>query len=643
MEQGKLKLFEDFELDTMRGCLLRGGRPVHLRPQAYRLLKFLTENRGRLISKDQLFEKVWEGRAVTDDSLVQCLRDVRQALGEAGNRYLRNERGRGYIFDDEVSIEPQPVWTEQLNIIRVVEEEDEGEAEKSSRTVRPALETAVQTAGSWREFRSPRQRKALLVMSVVAVVVAAAAFSYFTYSRNHAKAAFSSIAVLPFINESTNPEMEYLSEGLSESLINSLAQLPNLKVIARSSSFQYKGKDVSPQSAAHALHVEAVLIGRVVQRGDNLVVSVELVDGRDATQVWGEQYSRRADDLQAVQEEIALAVSEKLRLRLSGAQAEQLGRRATQNAQAYQSYLNGLFSSRQRRVEDVRRALDYFNQAVAMDPNFALAWSGMANAHLAFAANSWRDPKEAKANAKAAALAAIKLDERSSQAHAILGVLKQHEWDWAGAEYEFKRAIALNPSLVEAHSRYSEYLSIVGRHEEALAEAKRAQELDPLSLSERAREAMVLLCWRRNDEALEIMLQIKRALPGSGSQGLALIYDSKGMYEEAITEHRRVISTYGETTGSLCYLGWALAGAGRRKEAKEILNRLTTTKEYVSPAELAGLYAVLGDKEGAFASLEKSYEAHDLQLQYLKIDSHYDSLRSDPRFNDLVRRVGLPN
>ena len=639
MELGKLQLFEDFELDTVRGCLLRAGRPVHLRAQAYRLLKFLTENRGRLISKDQLIQEVWEGRAVTDDSLVQCLRDVRQALGEGGNRYLRNERGRGYIFDGEVSTEHQPVWTEQLNIVRVVEEDED---ETSSPIVRPASKTALQTVAGSQIFPWPRQRRVLLALSVVAVVVATAAF-YFTYSRNRAKAAFTSIAVLPFINESANPEMEYLSDGLSESLINSLAQLPNLKVIARSSSFQYKGKDVNPQSAAQAMHVEAVLTGRVVQRGGNLIVSVELVDARDTTQVWGEQYNRRADDIQAVQEEIALAVSEKLRLRLSGGQAGQLGRRATQNAQAYQFYLNGLFSSRQRRVEDVTRALDYFNQAVAMDPNFALAWSGMANAHLAFAANSWRDPKEARMNAKAAAQAALKLDERLDEAHAILAVTKQHEWDWAGAEHEFKRAIALNPSLVEAHNKYSEYLSIVGRHEEALAEVKRAQEIDPLSLAVKVREAMVLSVWRRYDEALEIMSQVQKDLPGGARQGLALIYDGKGMHEEAITEHRKVISANGETTGSLCYLGWALAGAGRRREAEEILNRLTTTKEYVSPAELAGLYAVLGYKERAFASLQKAYEAQDLQLQYLKIDWHYDGLRSDPRFHDLIRRVGLPN
>lgn len=642
MGSDKLHLFGEFVLDTARGCLLRRGSPVHLRPQAYRLLKFLTENRGRLVSKDQLINEVWEGRAVTDDSLVQCLRDVRQALGDGANRYLRNERGRGYIFDEEVLEEPQPVWTQRVDIVRVVQEEEEEEPSPASQIVEPGSQTAVLTSEARRKFRALRHRKALLAGSIAAVVVAAAAFSYFAYSRSRAKP-FTSIAVLPFVNESANPEMEVLSDGLSESLINSLSQLPELKVIARSSSFEYKNKDVSPQSAAQALGVEALLIGRVVRRGENLVVSVELMDARDNTQAWGAQFSRSAADIQAVQEEIARAVSEKLRLRLSGAQAEQLGRRATENAQAYQFYLNGLFSSRQRGVEDMRRALDYFNQAVAMDPDFALAWSGIANAHLSFAANSWQDPKEVHAKAKAAAQAALKLDETLPEAHAVLGLIKQHEWDWAGAEREFKRGIALNPSLVEAHSRYSQFLSIVGRHEEALAEVKRAQQLDPLSPGLRVREAMVLTLWRRYDEALEIMLQFQKSAPGGGMDVLAFTYDGKGMYEEAIAEHRKVISSQGETTGSLCYLGGSLAAAGRTKEAEEILNRLITSKEYVSPAELAGFYAVLGDKERAFAYLDKAFTAHDLQLQYLIIDTHYDSLRSDPRFQDLVRRVGLPS
>jgi tetratricopeptide (TPR) repeat protein len=267
----------------------------------------------------------------------------------------------------------------------------------------------------------------------------------------------------------------------------------------------------------------------------------------------------------------------------------------------------------------------------------------LARVHLHFAGNSWLDPKEANARAKAAALNALRLDETLPEAHTALALMKQHEWDWAGAEREYKRAIELNPSLVEAHDRYADYLSVMERHDEALAEIRRAQELDPLQIRLRSREAFLLYLARRYDEALELMQTLKLEPTGAGAHfGLGYMYEGMGMYEEAIAHHQKTINMGGETTGGLCYLGWALAGAGRRREAQAILDKLKTTKEYVSPAELAALYALLGDKEGAIAQLEKAYAAHDLQLQYLKVATQYDSLRSDPRFQDLVRRVGLP-
>ena len=284
--------------------------------------------------------------------------------------------------------------------------------------------------------------------------------------------------------------MEYLSDGISESLINALSQLPELKVIARSSAFQYKGKEVDLQEAAKALGVQAIVTGRVVQRGDSLQVSAEMVDVRDKTQLWGEQYSRKSTDLQAVQEEIARAISEKLRLRLSGAEEQQLSKRATTNPQAYQLYLNGIFHRRKGGFENGRKALDYFNQAVALDPNFALAFTGVADAYRYLAANSVLDPKEAYPKAKAAAQKALELDDRLAEAHVALGMIKNDEWDWAGAEREFKRAIELNSNLAEAHFRYSQYLSQMGRHTEAMAEIKRAQELDPLRITLRGQEGV---------------------------------------------------------------------------------------------------------------------------------------------------------
>ena len=667
MSDERIHLFEDFTLDIARGCLLRAGEPVHLRPQAYEVLKYLAENNGRLVSKDRLIETVWQGRAVTDDALVQCLMEVRHALGAKGKLYVRNVRGRGYIFDPEAGERQKSggssIWTEQVDLLRVVVEDEEemgsvgAHRQTASRpaglTARAATAAAAAAASATHSTSSAeyavgrvkgRKRGALLVLSALIIAAAVAAFAYFKYFGSRSQP-ITSIAVLPFANASADQNMEYLSDGLSESLINALSQLPQLKVIARSSVFKYKGKEADPQEVARALGVQAILTGRVAQRGDNLVVSAELVDARDRTQIWGEQYSRKAADIQAVQEEMAHTISEKLRLRLSGAQEQQLTKHATENSQAYQFYLSGLFYLRKGGRENVRKALDYFNQAVALDPNFALAWVGVARANRYFSGNSLLDPKEPLARARAATQKALELDETLAEAHVELAGIKLDEWDWAGAEREYTRAIGLNPNLVEAHTWYAGYLSSMGRHAEALAENKRAQELDPLESRLRFQEGWLLYLARRYEEAGEKLQQLSKMEPhGSGAlhSSLGLTYAAKGMYEQAINEYQKQISIDGETTWRQIILGHALAMSGKRSEAQAILDKLKRTKEYVSPAELAILYAGLGDKEGAIASLERAYAAHDLQMQYLKVDPHFDSLRSDPRFQDLVRRVGLP-
>lgn len=486
------------------------------------------------------------------------------------------------------------------------------------------------------------KRGALLALSALIVAIALI-FAYVFYSRTRSQR-ISSVAVLPFTNTGGDPNMEYLSDGISESLINALSQLPELKVIARSSAFKYKGQEVDVQEAAKALGVQAIVTGRVVQRGDSLQVSAEMVDVRDKTQLWGEQYSRKSTDLQAVQEEIARAISEKLRLRLSGADEQQLSKRATTNAQAYQLYLNGIFHRRKGGFENARKAIDYYNQAVALDPNFALAFTGVADAYRYLAANSVLDPKEAYPKANAAIQKALALDAALPEAHVALGMIKFDEWDWAGADREFKRALELNSNLAEAHFRYSQYLSPMGRHTEAEAEVKRAQELDPLRIPLRGQEGVNLYFAQHYDLAIQRLQDLLKIEPDQSVSRVYLgyTYAAKGMYPQAIAEYQEVIRIDGEVTSVLCYLGYALAMSGKRSEAQAILDKLKSTKEYVSPAELAVLYVGLGDKEGAIAALERAYAAHDLQMQLLKVDAHYDSLRADPRFQDLVRRVGLP-
>jgi TolB-like protein/cytochrome c-type biogenesis protein CcmH/NrfG len=448
---------------------------------------------------------------------------------------------------------------------------------------------------------------------------------------------------MPFANDSGDAELEYLSDGLSENLIDRLSQLPGVKVVARSSSFKYKGIEVDPAEAAKSLGIEGLVMGRVVLRGSEIEVRAELVDARDGTQVWGEKYSRKSADIQEVQEEIARMVAEKLRLRLSGAQEQQLTRHATENPQAYQLYLNGLFHLRRGNTERARRALDYFNQAVALDPNFALAWDGVANVYFGFAGNSFLDPKDALPKAKAAATRALELDQTMAEAHSLLAAIKQDEWNWAEAERGHRRAVELNPNLAEARHRYARYLSVMGRFTEALSEVKQAQELDPLRTGLRLREGVVLYLARRYDEAIEKLQNVIELEPqrGLARACLGYTYDAKGMHKQAITEYQKVVSIEPEIMNAHICLGYALAMSSRRSEAMAILTKIKNTNVYVSPTELAVLYIGLGDIEGAIALLERAYAEHDLQMQYLNVVPYFDSLRAEPRFQEILRRIGL--
>lgn len=510
-------------------------------------------------------------------------------------------------------------------------------------TARAAGDDVHATSSAEYVVKGIRRHKLGAALVLAALVAAIAGLAYF-YSVRGGGASINSVAVMPLVNVGKDPNTEYLSDGISESLINSLSQLPQLKVIARTSTFRYKGKEIDPEEVAKSLGVGAIVTGRVVQRGDELQVSVELMNVRDKTQMWGEQYSRRATDLQAVQAEIARTISEKLRLRLTGAQERQLAKRATQNPEAYQLYLNGLFHQRKgNNVENYKKALDYFTQAVALDPKFALAYTGMPFAYLNLA-TSGENPAEMLAKARAAAQMALELDDSLAEAHHALAIIKRNEWDWSGAENGFRRAIELNPNLASAHGNYANYLSIMGRTGEALAGIRRAQELDPLRFGFKSVEGAILYRARRYDEAIQVYQDVIKVQPDDANAHVYLGYThaAKGQYAEAVAGYQKNISLNGETTGTLCFLGYAYARSGKRGEALAVLDKLKATKEHVSPAELAILHVGLGDKEAALESLERAYQAHDLQMQFLKVDPHYDDLRSEARFQDLMRRVGLP-
>ncbi|HEV2884959.1 MAG TPA: protein kinase [Pyrinomonadaceae bacterium] len=450
-----------------------------------------------------------------------------------------------------------------------------------------------------------------------------------------------SIAVLPFVNQNNDPEMEYQSDGLTESIINSLAQLPNVRVIARSSVFRYKGKETDPLKAGRELGVRTVLTGRIMQRGDNLTISTELLDVRDNQQLWGEQYTQKVSDLMSMQRAIATQITSNLRLKLSDPEQSRMAMHATENAEAYQLYLRGRFHWNKRTGESLEKAVQYFEQAIAKDPNYAQAHVGLADAWFSRGWYRFHVPKDAYEKARAAATRALEIDERLGEAHAMLAAIKTtYEWDWQGAEREFKLAIQLNPNYLTARQRYSLFLPIFGRFDEAIVQARKARELDPLSLPANENVGDILYLARRYEEATE---QLRRTLELDPNYGvahgtLAKIYEAKGMYKEALEERLKGSSPEAMAETRQLFAASGIDGVWR--------HRLTQTlerakREYVSSADIALYYARLNEKDEAFAWLEKAMDERSILFNYLIADARFDNLRSDPRFPALLSRVGL--
>ncbi len=501
----------------------------------------------------------------------------------------------------------------------------------------------LQTAETTNSFSQKIKRNRLAALAALATfVIALAIIGYLAFFAPQSP--ITSIAVLPFENGSNDANLIYLSDGVSESLIDRLSELPQLKVIARSSSFKYRGENIDLQDAAAKLGVQAIITGRVIQRGDNLSIRVEMVDVRDNRQLWSEQYNRRAADALTIQQEIAQIVSEKLRLKLSGMEEQQLAKQNTVNPQAYELLLKGRFLNIKGGTEDVKKAIVYYQQAIAIDPNYALAYAKLSESYRLLYGNSTLDPKEFAPEAKAAAQKAFELDPNLPDAQLELANHYQDAWDWEATEAKYRHAIELNPNFALARNSYSNYLTVIGRYDEAIAEAEHAKELDPLSLSNLVSLGVAHLTARRYDEAIAEFKKVLEADRNSAGNyyWLGLAYSSKGMYREAINAYQESIRLGNKAPGIQTYLGAAYAKTGERKKAQAILYHSETSGEYVSPGELAVLYIALDEREKAFASLEKAYAAHDLQLQFLKVEPRFDPLRDDPRFQDLLRRVGFP-
>jgi len=521
----------------------------------------------------------------------------------------------------------------------------------------PATGAAVATAttggthtSSSAEYIVSGIKQHKLITIVVAAVLALTAVAVIAYLRGRkSEVSIDSIAVLPFENRSADAETEYLSDGLAESLIYRLSQLPNLKVTPTSVAFQYKGKETNAIKAGNDLGVSAVLSGRITQRGDNLTISAELVDVRSNKLLWGEQYDRKMSDLLSTQREIAREIVEKLKLKVSG-EEKGLAKHYTENNEAYQLYLRGRFYWNKRTEEGMTKSLEYFQQAIERDPTFALAYSGLADAYDLLGAPdaaAGMPPDEAMPKAKAAALKALEIDDTLAEPHVSLAHVKYYyDHDFETAEREYKRAIELNPNYSTAHQWYGVYLMSLGRFDEALTQMRRAQELDPLSLPINMTLGWALIAARQTDQSIEQLRKTLEMDPNFvlAHHRLGMAYEQQGKYAEAIAEFKQVINlTSGKPLG-VAALARVYALAGQRADAQKLLGELQEQAKvrYVSPASIALVFAGLGEKDQALTWLDKAEKEHDGVIVRLKVDSRYDSLRSDPHFAEIVRRIGMP-
>ncbi len=488
-------------------------------------------------------------------------------------------------------------------------------------------------------------KRLLAVPLILAVIVLG---SFFGYRYINPAKQIHSIAVIPFENKNSDADTDYLSDGLAESLIFRLTQIPDLRVSPTSSVMRYKGKETDIAKIASELGVDVVMTGRLTKRGDNLNITVELVDARTNKSLWGEQYERKLSELLTTQREIVAEIVGKLQLKLSGESEQKLAKKYTDNNEAYQLYLQGRFHFAKRTKDDILKGIDYFQQAIKLDPNFALAYAAIAESYNSLGKNADLPPKELIPQAKASARRALEIDPTLAEAHgALADSLALYDWNWAESEREYGKALQLDPNVSYIHlTRGVSYFVPLGKREEAVAELKKAVELEPLSLINNAIFGLSYLYAGQTEKALEQGKKTYDLEPDFrfGRQYLGYAYITIGRYDDAIAVAEKALKLSPQSQEDLVVVGTAYAKSGRKLEAQQYLDKfkeLAKTR-YVRTVYTASIYAALGDKDKAFGELEKSFEDKDCFLPRIKLDPFMDPLRNDARFKDLMIRMGLP-
>ena len=488
----------------------------------------------------------------------------------------------------------------------------------------------------------PWTRWAILFAAAALAAVAA------IYIANRPERPPDSIAVLPFLNASGNPDMEYLSDGITETLINSLSQIPSLAVMSRNSVFRFKGHENDPQTAGQKLKVQTVLTGRVVQRGDDLSISAELTDVRTNRQLWGDTYKRKLTDILALQDEISTEISDRLRFKLNGEDRKRLTKRYTQNTEAYQLYLRGNYYWHKRTLEGFNKGIDYLQKAIDTDPNYAPAYAGLADLYTNMANYNYAllAPRDALKKVRAAAGTALQIDDNLAVAHGALAfAIYEWEWDWPVAEKEFKRAVTIDPALAGAWHWYAHYLMTMKRVDESYRAGRRGLELDPLDMPNNAHQGWHFLFIRQYDRAIDLLKKTIEMDPNFPVTQwyLGLAYEQSGAVPDAISQFENCVKITAGRPAMLALLGHAYAVANRKSEARAIIDRLNAASKerYVPSYPIATIYAALSEREQALAYLERAYDERDSWMPNIALDPRFDALRSEPRFQSLLRKLRL--
>ena len=621
--------FNQFELDTDRRSFLRDGEPVPLSAKGFELLRHLIENGGKVVTKDELLDSVWPGQFVEENNLSVQVSALRKLLSDGSGRqqYIATISGRGYSFVAPVERDDSDLIVEQRTFERVTIEQEPDE---------------IKMLGG-----KPRRRWPLIAACLV--VLALGGLLAYRYYVNIHPPKINSVAILPFANETSDPNNEYLTDGLAESVIYSLSQVPELRVMSRGSVFRYKGTAADAKTIGSELNVNAVLTGRVTQRGDDLKISAELVSAADNAVIWGEQFSRKLSDIEKLQTDISGSIASKLRLKLTGTRPK-----STDNAEAYRTYLQALYYWNKRTPENIAASIEFFQKAIGQDPQFAQAYGGLAMAYEVQTANTAIQHDDLPlhfARIKATADKAIEMDENLPEALIVLATIKKRDWDFAGAEASFKRAIELAPSFATAHQWYSDLLANLGRHDEAWTEIERARELDPYSRAIMMNTGLRHLSAGRTDDAIAVFSKLTKTDPEYPMSYMFLgsAYEDKGMLLEALEPLCKADTLLQIDTPEFCEkeneavrAAFKTDGpAGYWRENLKIAQRLNK-KGVLDQVDLAEAYFHAGYTDTGFQLLEKAYAEHERGLTNLKSDPPTKEIVNDPRYRDLLKRIGLP-